>query len=222
MYNIKNYLEINYSNYPLIPTNPNSDNALMYGGLSSAITGGNFLEGAAIGLVVTALNHALHAALDPDPKKQQEKNVEKIRKAIAEKAKKYSDEKSLNWYSVESPKQCNIFCQDIANEVYPSIFPKNPKSNGYYSAGEIGNPNVDIPNRPVVTNGNLQDGDIVAYKFNYSNATGHSGIIFNDTKIGSTLIYAGSEKYNYIVSSKWIYCDPPAGSKWVIRRYTPN
>ena len=41
------------------------------GGLSATITGGNFLEGAAIGLVVTALNHALHAALDPDPKKQQ-------------------------------------------------------------------------------------------------------------------------------------------------------
>ena len=37
----------------------------MYGGLASTITGGNFLEGAAIGLVV--LNHALHEALDPDP-----------------------------------------------------------------------------------------------------------------------------------------------------------
>ena len=61
-----------YPRYPFIPTNPNSDYALMYDGLSSTITGGNFLEGAAIGLVVTALNHALHAALDPDPKKQKE------------------------------------------------------------------------------------------------------------------------------------------------------
>ena len=57
---------------PIIPTNPNSDNGLMYDGLASTITGGNFLEGAAIGLVVTALNHALHEALDPDPKKQKE------------------------------------------------------------------------------------------------------------------------------------------------------
>ena len=65
MYNIKNYFEINYSKYPLIPTNPNSNYALMYGGLASTIMGGDFAQGAAIGLVVTALNHALHAALDP-------------------------------------------------------------------------------------------------------------------------------------------------------------
>ena len=63
-----------------IPTNPNSDNAQMYGGLASTITGGNFLEGAAIGLVVTALNHALHAALDPDPTQQQKGNEKKVNK----------------------------------------------------------------------------------------------------------------------------------------------
>ena len=50
MYNIKNYLEINYSKYLFIPTNPNSDYALMYtsgilvggliGGVSSGIQGG--------------------------------------------------------------------------------------------------------------------------------------------------------------------------------------
>ena len=51
----------------------------MYGGLASTITGGNFLEGAAIGLVVTALNHALHAALDPDPTQQQKGNEKMVK-----------------------------------------------------------------------------------------------------------------------------------------------
>ena len=87
MYNIKNYFEINYSKYPLIPTNPNSNYALMYGGLSSAITGGNFLEGAAIGLVVTALNHALHEALDPDPTQQQKGNEKMVKNILDEKIK---------------------------------------------------------------------------------------------------------------------------------------
>ena len=67
-----------------IPTNPNSDYALMYGGLASTITGGNFLEGAAIGLVVTALNHALHEALDPDPKKQNDKNKQTTNNQVKE------------------------------------------------------------------------------------------------------------------------------------------
>ena len=78
MYNIKNYFEINYSKYLFIPTNPNSDYAQIYGGLASAITCGNFLEGAAIGLVVTALNHALHEALDPDPTQQQKQKSEHV------------------------------------------------------------------------------------------------------------------------------------------------
>ena len=67
-----------------IPTNPNSDYALMYGSLASTITGGNFLEGDEIGLVVTALNHALHEALDPDPTQQQELNEKKVKTVVLE------------------------------------------------------------------------------------------------------------------------------------------
>ena len=65
-------------------SNPNSNYALMYGGLASTITGGNFLEGAAIGLVVTALNHDLHEALDPDPTQQQELNEKKVKTVVLE------------------------------------------------------------------------------------------------------------------------------------------
>ena len=94
MYNIKNYFEINYSKYLFISTNPNSNYALMYGGLASTITGGNFLEGAAIGLVVTALNHALHAALDPDPTQQQKGHEKKLEEQIKEK-QKYDVDKAV-------------------------------------------------------------------------------------------------------------------------------
>ena len=69
---------------PIIPTNPYSDYALMYGSLASTITSGNFLEGAAIGLVVTALNHALHEALDPDPTQQQKGNEKKVKTVVLE------------------------------------------------------------------------------------------------------------------------------------------
>ena len=77
-----------------IPTNPNSDNGLMYGGLASAITGGDFAQGAAIGLDVTALNHALHAALDPDPTQQQKGNEKKLEEQIKEK-QKYDVDKAV-------------------------------------------------------------------------------------------------------------------------------
>ena len=76
------------------PTNPNSDYALMYDGLASTITGGNFLEGAAIGLVVTALNHGLHEALDPDPTQQQKGNEKKLEEQIKEK-QKYDVDKAV-------------------------------------------------------------------------------------------------------------------------------
>ena len=48
------------------------------GGLSATITGGDFAQGAAIGLVVTALNHALHVALDPDPTQQQKQKSKHV------------------------------------------------------------------------------------------------------------------------------------------------
>ena len=197
-----------------IPTNPNSDNGLMYDGLASTITGGIFLEGAAIGLVVTALNHALHAALDPDPKKQQEKNVEKIRKAIAEKAKKYEILDNSKWS--DPIQKCNEFVMDVANEVGANI-------DKYYNAGDFGNPNIKIKGWEIVTN--PQPGDIGAFKFPFSDgASGHSGFINIKNNI-TTLIYAapmyksnGVLNFNFISESKlsgWNKINP----NWVFRRY---
>ena len=56
------------------------------------------------------------------------------------------------------------------------------------SAGEWGDAGTDIPNWTVVTDGSIQVGDVVAYRPNYSNATGHMGIMIDLQR----LVYAGS------------------------------
>ena len=184
-----------------IPTNPNSDNGLMYGGLASAITGGDFAQGAAIGLVVTALNHALHEALDPDPTQQQkgnekltEEQINEIRLKIAEVAEKYFNDKSIQkWYSNEEPNQCNQFAQDIPNEVQKGIFPTNPDRPDYkyYNAKDIANANTQIIGWKTSNGSDLMNynaGDIVGMKINDSY---HSSIV---VKFGGklNLIYAGN------------------------------
>ena len=47
------------------------------GGLAASVTGGDFLDGAATGLIVTALNHGLHDIFDPLTSEQQEKQNER-------------------------------------------------------------------------------------------------------------------------------------------------
>ena len=200
-----------------IPTNPNSDNGLMYGGLASAITGGDFAQGAAIGLVVTALNHALHAALDPDPKNQQEKNVEKIRKAIAEKAKEYEILDNSKWS--DPIQKCNEFVLNVAKEVGANF-------DKYYNAGDLGNPNIKIKGWEIVIT--PEPGDIAAFKSNnIQNATGHSGIIYKTSSGKLTLIYSGGpyiKDGNYIRQSTLNvnYTNPPVIQNWVYRRFIGN
>ena len=99
-----------------IPTNPNSDYALMYGSLASTITGGNFLEGAAIGLVVTALNHALHAALDPDPTQQQKGNKENTKKLRHDKIKVTFDPGADNEVTKETAEYFNKILDNAEKE----------------------------------------------------------------------------------------------------------
>ncbi|WP_298409552.1 hypothetical protein [Ferroplasma sp.] len=60
------------------------------------------------------------------------------------------------------------------------------------SAGDWGNPNINIPDWKIVYS--PQRGDVAAYKANYSNATGHMGIMENSQQ----LIYAGSGVSPYI------------------------
>ena len=113
-----------------IPTNPNSDYALMYGSLASTITGGNFLEGAAIGLIVTALNHALHAALDPDPtqqQKQKSKHVLQYEKENGVELFSTMDEAAIDWG------KNNNFKSILNNTEYNSnIFEINIDNNSWY------------------------------------------------------------------------------------------
>jgi hypothetical protein len=82
-----------------------------------------------------------------------------------------------------------------------------PYDNKYLSAGVWGNSSSEIPYWEVVTDGTIQTGDVAAYAQNYSNATGHMGImnVTTDRKGNSQyiIIYAGSSKYNYIVGSNF-------------------
>ena len=95
------------------------------GGLSATITGGNFLEGATIGLVVTALNHALHEALDPDPKKQNDKNKQTTNNQVKEKnCQTCLDEKTKNK---------NLFGTNYVGHNNP----KNTNGNDNYSLPPI-------------------------------------------------------------------------------------
>jgi len=72
--------------------------------------------------------------------------------------------------------KCNKFVEDVLKEAGSDV----PDMNGFFSyngptAGQWGDPNVDIPGYDVVTN--PQPGDIIAEPHNYSDATGHVGIV---------------------------------------------
>ena len=73
-----NFYTFNYPQHPFIPKNPYSNYILMYVGLASTIMGGDFAQGAAIGLVVTALNHDLYEGLDPDPTQKHKQKSELV------------------------------------------------------------------------------------------------------------------------------------------------
>ena len=81
------------------------------GGLAASVTGGDFLDGAATGLIVTALNHGLHEAFDPLTSEQQEqKNEKKVNDCLKDKNVDYDPDKAVEYVEEhrfpESNKQC--------------------------------------------------------------------------------------------------------------------
>ena len=68
------------------------------GGLAASVTGGDFLDGAATGLIVTALNHGLHEAFDPQTSEQQEqKNEKKVNDCLKDKNVDYEPDKAVDY-----------------------------------------------------------------------------------------------------------------------------
>jgi hypothetical protein len=156
------------------------------GGVGSALTGGNFWQGAMIGGVVAGFNSAMHKIAEPG-----DDDPAKVRKKIVKNAKSHNG--STDWaYDVkkgrfaENSNKCNLFVDDVLQE--SGIYIPGPNGKlaiiGYgtpSTAGQWGDPNYGIPGWQVVTS--PQAGDIVAYSTNnYSDATGHVGIMISPTE----------------------------------------
>ena len=93
--------------------------------------------------------------------------------------------------------KCNLFVEDTLSDNGFNV----PDMNGWFSyngptAGQWGDPSVDIPGYPVVTN--PQPGDIIAIPHNYSDATGHVGIV-----TGSNTTASHSSVSDSIQNNDW-------------------
>ena len=178
-----------YPHHSFIPTNPNSDNAQMYGGLASTITGGNFLEGGAIGLDVTALNHALHAALDPDPTQQQKGNEKMVKNE-----NKSNGVEITNWDKNGDGK----LQTDEAKVVWQR---KNANHNDYinidFNKVDLGDITYDDFND--VSVGNTKPINLIFR--NSSDGTVYGNLTFKNE--GNYLICSSGDKYNFDYKKGW-------------------
>lgn len=185
----------------------------LFSGISSELSGGNFWQGAAIGGITTGLNHYSHT----------------IYERIARNAEKYIG--STDWaYDVEkdnfgsNTNKCNKFCFDVLEEsgIPPSIVSEEIPAGvdmGYYerkrppTAGEWGNPSKRIDNWKVVKT--PRRGDIAAYRYAYSNATGHVGIYTG----GGKGVWANSTYIRHDAINNKIW---NTNSTIIYRRYQPK
>jgi hypothetical protein len=131
--------------------------------------------------------------------------------ALARSAEREYINYSTKWYSREGP-QCNIFVHDMMAENG-----MNPTGRAL-SAGTWGTKSSNIRGWSVVSDGSIIEGDIAAYKANYSNATGHMGIMVNNG--GMKIVYAGSSQVNHITGTpvSW-WMGKPNSPNWVVWRY---
>ena len=182
------------------------------GGTVSELGGGNFANGAmtaAFAFLFNEIRHHSHSSDNP------------IGIRIANKANHYVN--STRWAKSASPSgysKCNIFVQDVLSEL--GIF-----DGEYLSAGTWGNPNIDIPGWKIISPDQVQCGDIAAYKYTTSDASGHMGIMFySNSKSDWTLIYAGSSQHPEQIVKSIFFTPSRAGVqswfdkyKWIFRRY---
>ena len=82
--------------------------------------------------------------------------------------------------------QCNLFVCDVTREAGAAgRIPARP-SWPCPTAGEWANPNARIPNwRPLKPGEKRQPGDVMAYQYPYSDATGHSAVMGNNGPVSS-------------------------------------
>ncbi len=149
------------------------------GGAGASLTGGNFWEGAATGLVVSGLNHLAHSSGSTD-------DSEAVREKIASNAESklnspdYALDAEIDNFDSGSWK-CNKFVYDVTTESGAS--PGTP--NGMFNtspptAGQWADTGYEIKNWRVVST--PRRGDVVAYSNpSYTSATGHTGVMVSKT-----------------------------------------
>jgi hypothetical protein len=171
------------------------------GGTVEEIGGGKFANGAVTGSFTVLFNQVLHKITDQ-------------RESLALSAEKEWRIKSAQWATNGGDSKCNIFAQDKMEENNMAPY------DCALAAGKWGDEKEVIPGWEIVKDGLPQRGDIAAYKYQYSHATGHMGIVvsYSPATIGEArIIYAGSGNYDYIV--KTALQDFGNDKAWVIRRY---
>ena len=172
------------------------------GGTISELGGGNFANGAVTAAFAFMFNHVAH-------------EVREQTKAALEASLEMAD----NAYSLvgepDLDDHCNWFLRDQMKEVgiYPDV-------NYDISAGEWGDPNKKNIGGWVIIDDKspMQNGDIMAFKKNYGDATGHCAIMYiENTKNGTAVkqIYTGSGDKVVKKSRIW----QPKGAKWIRRRF---
>lgn len=168
-------------------------------GTVEELGGGKFANGAITGAFSMMFNDLMH-------------DVQAKRKSLAASAKRELRNKSDKWATKNNQPLCSTFAQDMMRENGMA-----PYDDHNLQAGEWGNPEIQISGWEIVTDETLQEGDVAAYKQQYSNATGHMGIVA-EVKGGMVLIYAGSSRYpNRIIATQMAYWQE--NYPMVIRRY---
>lgn len=158
------------------------------GGIGSALSGGNFWEGAATGIMVAGLNHLQNS----------------IYERIAQVAESY--EGSSDW-AVEKQRgrfksgsnKCNQFVYEILDEAGVAPYTNNKE---YPLAGEWANTKRTIKGKNgvwrVVKNGIAKRGDVVSRQISYGDATGHVAIgVSNTQSIGTYQGYIRKTEFGY-------------------------
>ena len=141
------------------------------GGTVAELGGGNFANGAMTAAFAFLFNHLGHTIYEQS---------EEAFLACLEMA----DNANSLVGSKDDDDYCNWFLRDQMQKV--GIYPEN---RGTISAGEWGDPNIKNIGGWIIVDVSypVQNGDIMAFKKRYSNATGHCAIVYIETdKSGST------------------------------------
>ena len=173
------------------------------GGTVAELGGGNFANGAMTAAFAFLFNHLGHTIYEQS---------EEAFLACLEMA----DNANSLVGSKDDDDHCNWFLRDQMQKV--GIYPEN---RGTISAGEWGDPNIKNIGGWIIVDVSypVQNGDIMAFKKRYSNATGHCAIVYIETdKSGSTSIrqiYTGSGKHIVRKGPVW----RPKDATWIRRRF---